>query len=110
MKNILLTTALLLAYPLTIIIAANSTAPDNTAINERDSSVSEVTADQQGTSARDQEITQKIRQAVIQDTSLSVYGHNVKIITENGHVTLKGPVRSLKEKAKICRDAWNVVG
>jgi osmotically-inducible protein OsmY len=42
----------------------------------------------------DRAITKQIRMAIHDDNSLSTYAHNVKIITQNGKVTLKGPVRS----------------
>jgi osmotically-inducible protein OsmY len=65
---------------------------DNTKINIRDSSPTELTADQQGQTEEDIEITQKIRQAVVNDESLSINAQNVKIITIDRVVTLKGPV------------------
>ena len=74
---------------------------DNTKINKRDTSPKELTADQQGETEQDREITQKIRQAVVDDKSLSTDAHNVKIITVGGMVTLKGPVRSEEEKRII---------
>jgi len=55
-------------------------------------------------------MTKKIRQALIADKSLSTYGHNVKIITRNGAVTLKGPVHSEDEKQSIASKAAEVAG
>jgi osmotically-inducible protein OsmY len=49
--------------------------------------------------------TAKIRKAILADKSLSTYGHNVKVITSNGMVTLKGPVSSEREKQQIAEDA-----
>ena len=83
---------------------------DNTGINKRDTSPEEITADQQGQTKVDREITQKIRQAVVDDKSLSTYAHNVKIITVDGMVTLKGPVRSEDEKRTIEEKAGQIVG
>jgi osmotically-inducible protein OsmY len=83
---------------------------DNTEINKRDRFEKELTADQQGETKEDREITQKIRQAVVDDKSLSTYAHNVKIITVNGMVTLKGPVRSEKEKRAIEEKAAQIAG
>lgn len=83
---------------------------DNTGINKRDTSPEEITADQQGQTKEDREITQKIRQAVVDDKSLSTYAHNVKIITVDGMVTLKGPVRSEDEKRTIEEKAGQIVG
>jgi hypothetical protein len=68
------------------------------------------TADDQGMSKEDQEITRKIRSAVVDDKTLSTYAHNVKIITQNGTVTLRGPVRSEAEKRSIEAKAKSVAG
>jgi len=83
---------------------------DNTKINKRDASPKELTADQQGETKEDREITQKIRRAVVDDKSLSTYAHNVKIITVGGIVTLKGPVRSEDEKRIIEEKAAEIAG
>ena len=83
---------------------------DNTKINKRDSSPSEFTADQQGQTEEDIEITQKIRQAVVDDESLSINAQNVKIITIDGVVTLKGPVGSKEEKMVIEERAAQIAG
>ncbi len=53
--------------------------------------------------------TQKIRKAIMADKSLSTYAHNVKIITTDGAVTLKGPVQSEDEKQKVASEAASVV-
>jgi hyperosmotically inducible periplasmic protein len=79
---------------------------DNTTMNKQE----QVTADQQGENAADLKITQDIRKAVMQNKSLSQYAHNVKIITRDGKVTLKGPVRSEKEKKIIGNVAKKVAG
>ena len=83
---------------------------DNTKVNERDRNNNEPTADQQKENRSDRDITQQIRQAIMKDTSLSTYAHNVKIITQNGQVTLKGPVRSEDEKKAIEAKATEVAG
>jgi hyperosmotically inducible periplasmic protein len=87
-----------------------STAPDNTKVNERDRSQNEPTADQQKDNRSDRDITQQIRQSIMNDKSLSTYAHNVKIVTQNGQVTLKGPVRSEDEKRAIEAKATEVAG
>ena len=85
-------------------------AADNTKVNERDRSQNEPTADQQKANRSDQDITQQIRQSIMKDKSLSTYAHNVKIITQNGQVTLKGPVRSEDEKKTVETKATEVAG
>ncbi|MGC1645103.1 MAG: BON domain-containing protein, partial [Candidatus Sulfotelmatobacter sp.] len=76
-------------------------APDNTKTNQGDASKNAKTADQQKMNPADRETTKKIRSALMDDKSLSTYAHNIKIITTDGMVTLKGPVRSEDEKSAI---------
>lgn len=85
-------------------------AADNTKTNQRDGSATEPTADQQKENHSDREITQQIRQSIMKDKSLSTYAHNVKVVTQNGEVTLKGPVRSEDEKRAIETKAAEVAG
>ncbi len=85
-------------------------APDNTQVNKRDRSKTAPTADQAKNTTNDREIMQKIRKAVVDDKSLSTYAHNVKIISQHGKVTLKGPVRSEEEKSTIEKIATDVAG
>jgi osmotically-inducible protein OsmY len=84
--------------------------PDNTKINQRDRSADSPTADQQKMNPSDRETTKQIRQAIEKDKSISAYGHNIKIVTENGMVTLKGPVRSEEDKRAIEAKAAEVAG
>jgi osmotically-inducible protein OsmY len=83
---------------------------DNTKVNQRDKNVNEPTADQQKNNLSDRDITQQIRRAIMKDKSLSTYAHNVKVITQNGQVTLKGPVRSDDEKRAIEGKATEIAG
>jgi osmotically-inducible protein OsmY len=69
-----------------------------------------VTADDQGLSAADRKTTQSIRKALTVDEALSVYAKNVKIITRDGKVTLRGPVRTVKEKESIAFKATAIAG
>jgi len=85
-------------------------AADNTKVNERDQNQDEPTADQQKENPADRAITQQIRKSLMGDKSLSAYAQNVKIITQNGQVTLKGPVRSEAEKQMIEKKATEVAG
>jgi hyperosmotically inducible protein len=84
--------------------------PDNTKANQRDRSKTEPTADQSKNSTSDREIMQKIRKSLMDDKSLSTYAHNVKVIAQDGKVTLKGPVRSAEEKQAIEQKATDVAG
>jgi len=83
------------------------TAPDNTKKNKDQTSP---TADQQKVNPTDRAITQKIRKAVHDDNSLSTYAHNIKIITQDGKVTLRGPVRTEDEKNNLQAKAVTVAG
>jgi hyperosmotically inducible protein len=86
------------------------TAPDNTKVNKRDRSPAEPTADQGKDNQSDRDIMQKIRKSLVDDSSLSTYAHNVKVISQNGKVTLKGPVRSQEEKEAVEQKAAQVAG
>jgi hyperosmotically inducible protein len=83
---------------------------DNTRINARDRSASEPTADNQRNNVSDRDITKQIRQSLAKDSSLSSYAHNLKIVTQNGQVTLKGPVRSEEEKKAVEAKASAIAG
>jgi osmotically-inducible protein OsmY len=85
-------------------------APDNTGVNARDRNSGAKTAFDQGESKADRDITAAIRQQVVGDDSLSTNAHNVKIITDNGMVTLRGPVDSTREKAAVESKAKSVPG
>jgi osmotically-inducible protein OsmY len=85
-------------------------APDNTGVNVRDRNAAALTADQQSNSNADIELTRKIRRRLENDPSLSVIAHNVKIISADGNVTLRGPVNTEREKASIGSKAQEVAG
>jgi hyperosmotically inducible protein len=87
-----------------------SPAPDNTKMNDRDRNSNQPTADQQKENRPDLEITKQIRQALVKDSSLSEYAHNVKIVTQGGMVTLRGPVHSDEEKKAVEAKAVEVAG
>jgi len=90
--------------------AGAQTPPDNTKVNKGDQAKGATTADQQKENASDRGITQKIRRALMDDKSLSTYAHNVKVVTQDGQVTLKGPVRSEDEKKSVEAKATEVAG
>ena len=81
-------------------------SPDNTKTNRARSD----SAGQKKESASDRTMTQQIRKAIINDKSLSTSAHNVEVITQNGHVTLAGPVRSDEEKSAVEAKAVEVAG
>jgi hyperosmotically inducible protein len=97
----------LLVASVSIGYVAARQAPDNTSQNKDKTSP---TADNQKMNPADREISQKIRKSIHQDSALSTYAHNIKIITQDGKVTLRGPVRSEEEKAKIQAKAVAVAG
>lgn len=86
--------------------AALAQAPDNSKQNKDQTTQ---TADNQSNAKADRDTTARIRKDLMADKSLSSYAHNVKIVTVNGTVTLKGPVKSEDEKAKIAQIAGNTV-
>ena len=88
-------------------VDAQHSAPDNTSINKDQTGP---TADQRKMNPSDRAITQKIRKAIHHDKSLSTYGRNIKILTQDGKVTLRGPVRSEEEKGNLAAKAVSVAG
>lgn len=115
MKRMLVLAGLLLLGFGTIASAqdpAGQSAPasDNTKMNQRDRNPNEPTADQQQNNRSDRDITQQVRKAIEADKNFSTYAHNVKVITQNGQVTLKGPVRSEEEKSAVEAKAAAVAG
>jgi osmotically-inducible protein OsmY len=111
-----LTVALGIASPMAAFAADPSTkgeaaehAPDNTGRNVRDRGDT-LTSGDQSEAKSDRTLTQKIRQAVVADKSLSMTAHNVKIITANGVVTLRGPVKSDEERQRVAAKAEQLAG
>jgi hyperosmotically inducible protein len=83
---------------------------DNSGRNERDRDNATKTPGDQAENEADRTISQNIRQAVVADDSISTNGKNVKIITVDGTVTLRGPVKSENEKTNIGAKAQQVAG
>lgn len=84
--------------------------PDNSGRNVRDADGTTKTPGDQSESEADRTITQNVRQAVTADDSISTNGKNVKIITVDGTVTLRGPVKSEQEKTNIAAKAQQIAG
>jgi hyperosmotically inducible periplasmic protein len=111
MKRTLLVLACLSAFSLTALAADNEKVkPDNTATNERDRSGATKTSGDQSNSSADLKTTQAVRQALMKDGELSTTAKNIKVITANGQVTLRGPVKTAQEKAKIDQLAKSAAG
>ena len=89
---------------------SQTVAPDNSGRNVRDRDDQTKTPGDQSENEADRTITQNIRQAITADDSLSTNAKNVKIITNDGTVTLRGPVKSEKEKTDIEAKAKQVAG
>ncbi|MEO8028197.1 MAG: BON domain-containing protein [Bryobacteraceae bacterium] len=108
MKNpVFISTVLLCAAALT---SLGQTKPDNTKVNERDRNAGQATADQQKSNKSDMTLTKNIRKSIMADKALSTYAHNIKIISQNGVVTVKGPVRSEDEKKTVLAKAAEAAG
>jgi hyperosmotically inducible periplasmic protein len=114
LKRIVLTLALSFAAlgmgPVVMAQNAPSVARDNSAVNVRDRNPNAMTAGQQSNVTTDVALTRKIRRSVIKDHSLSMMAHNVKIVTANGSVTLRGPVKTEDEKNEIASKAQAIAG
>ncbi|PYL88697.1 MAG: hypothetical protein DMF14_15880 [Verrucomicrobia bacterium] len=111
MKRTLLALACLGALSLDAFATDNEKAkPDNTATNERDRSGETKTSGDQSNSSADLKVTQAIRRALLKDRELSTTAKNIKIITANGQVTLRGPVKTAQEKARVDQIAKSAAG
>jgi len=111
MKRTLLAVACLSALSLAALASDDEKAkPDNAATNERDRSGETKTSGDQSNSSADLKITQAIRRALMKDRELSTTAKNIKVITANGQVTLRGPVKTAQEKAKIDQLAKSAAG
>ena len=108
MKRIITSILCLSVVAVSAFAQDNSTpAADNSGLNKRDRSGETQTSGDQSNSSPDIKTTAAIRRAIIQDDSLSVMAKNVKIVTNHGEVTLRGPVKSAAEKTKIAQLAQN---
>jgi hyperosmotically inducible periplasmic protein len=85
-------------------------APDNTRVNKSDRDNSQPTADQAKNNMSDRDLEKNIRRDVVKDKSLSSYGHNVKVISQHGTVTLRGPVHTEDEKRAVEEHARKYAG
>jgi hyperosmotically inducible periplasmic protein len=110
MKGIILALACLSAFSLAALAGNEKAKPDNTTTNERDRSGETKASGDQSNSSADLKTTEAIRQALMKDGELSMTAKNIKIITANGHVTLRGPVKTAQEKAKIDQLAKSAAG
>ena len=108
--TLVLSSVLLGLGTVTMAQESGSVAPDNSAVNVRDRDPGAMTAGEQSNSKSDVELTREIRRAVVKDHSLSMLAHNVKIVTANGNVTLRGPVKTEEEKAAIANKAQQIAG
>ena len=90
--------------------ASDATEADNTKRNSSEQNKNRETAEKQSNSKDDLALTQKVRQAVVKDGSLSMNAKNVKIIAQDGKITLKGPVDSQQEKDTIGTKAGEIAG
>ena len=111
MKRTLVALIFLSAFSLAALAADDEKAkPDNTKTSERDRSTETKTSGDQSNSSADLKITQAIRRALIKDRELSTTAKNIKVITANGQVTLRGPVKTAQEKVKVDQIAKSAAG
>lgn len=92
------------------VVTQDPPAADDTGVNKRDRKEGEPTADNSKNNKTDLDLTAQIRRAVIADKGLSITAHNVKIIAQDGFVTLKGPVNTAAERASVEQKAVDVAG
>ena len=108
--SLMLTTGTVQAEQNDAIYLAASSALENTEVNVRDKDNTTLTPEDQKETESDIKITADIRKAIIKNKSLSVDAQNIKIITRNGVVTLRGPVETKKESKKLKKIAKHTPG
>jgi osmotically-inducible protein OsmY len=91
-------------------VSQTAVEPDNSGRNVRDRDNQSKTSGDQSENEADRRISQNIRDAITSDDSFSTNAKNVKIITSDGTVTLRGPVKSDKEKEEIEAKAKQIAG
>ena len=116
-RNLLLVPALICGLSYASPVWSQEQAPppasvpaDNTALNARDKNGDTLTPMSQSESKPDLELAARVRRAIVKDRKLSTTAKNIKVITQNGTVTLRGPVRSEMEKADIVQRAKRIAG
>jgi osmotically-inducible protein OsmY len=87
-----------------------NTSPDNTGVNTRDRNGDTKTPIDQNENSADVKMTADIRMKIVNQEGMSINARNVKIVTQDGKVTLRGPVESDDEKKTIEGFAKNVAG
>lgn len=90
--------------------AADPAAADNTGLNERDRSGTTLTPMDQSNSQPDIDMVAAIRSAIVEQDRLSTTSKNIKVIANDGHVTLRGPVESAEEKETIAALVRSIPG
>ncbi len=90
-----------IAFSLLIATIGWAQQPDNTERNKRDRDGTTMTAEKQGNSKADTDLVAKIRRSITKDKTLSTTAQNVKIIVNEGHVWLRGPVPSEAERDRV---------
>lgn len=96
--------------PLFCLGVAMAQEPDNTKVNKRDDTKQAVTAETQSNAKPDLDPTRGIRREITQSKEMSTYAKNIKIISRDGSVTLRGPVKSEDEKQRIDAIARKLAG
>jgi hyperosmotically inducible periplasmic protein len=90
--------------------SVKSPAADNTSVNKRDKSPDTIKVTDQPNNSADIHVAAAVRKAIVDDKSLSTLAHNVKLVAANGTVTLRGPVNSSSEKAKVGQIVASISG
>jgi hyperosmotically inducible protein len=93
-----------------IVLTASTPDADNTKHNARDRDGDSLTPMDQSGDKHDIDVTTRIRKALVDDDSLSTTAKNIKIVTIDGKVTLRGPVQTAEERAKIVKKATAIAG
>lgn len=90
--------------------AADAHAADNTGRNARDRNDTSVSPFEQSSQQSDLDITTAIRRFVVDTEDFSIEAQNIKIVTREGRVVLRGPVATERERNRIGDLAKSLAG
>jgi len=97
-------------FPVWGMLALSATTTPVVAARRPADSAAAQTADDQKNNKGDVTLAAAIRKSLMADKTLSIAAHNIKIIAQDGSVTLRGPVRSEEERAAVLAKARDIAG
>ncbi len=102
MKAWLIVLAVVAVTSVGVVVAKQDNTPNTRVVSQED----QLTAGDQSNRPVDVLTTKRIRTELMKDEALSMKAKNIKIITVNNGVTLKGSVESADERERVLKHAY----